>query len=98
MELPKKEFVPATLRFLKSKGDPYLSLQAKRMKAIDHNSLASKKAPSLFSYRSGASTAPRSVVTNAPDTKSYASSRVDMELEFLAKHVEIEREKRRKMN
>lgn len=39
---------------------------------------------------------PKSVST-AFDTKSYASSRVDIELEYLAKEVDLERDRRRKL-
>ena len=40
--------------------------------------------------------APKSVTT-AFDTKSFASSKVDIELEYLAKEVELERDRRRKL-
>ena len=36
-------------------------------------------------------------MTTAFDTKSFASSKVDIELEYLAKEVELERDRRRKL-
>lgn len=40
--------------------------------------------------------APRSVTT-AFDAKSFASSKVDIELEYLAREVDLERDRRRKL-
>lgn len=38
-----------------------------------------------------------SISTTTEDVKSYASSKIDIELEYLAKKVEFERQKRRKL-
>jgi hypothetical protein len=38
-----------------------------------------------------------SIFTTTEDVKSYASSKIDIELEYLAKKVEFERQKRRKL-
>lgn len=54
-------------------------------------------AKTVFSYKSSATSAHPHSQTTAFDTKSFASSRVDIELEYLAKEVDFERERRRKL-
>lgn len=51
----------------------------------------------VFSYRSAATSAAPKSVTTAFDTKSYCSSKVDIELEYLAREVDLERDRRRKL-
>ncbi len=52
----------------------------------------------VISYKSAASTARAGKALSLIfDSRSLASSKIDLELEFLAKEVDIEREKRRKL-
>lgn len=54
-------------------------------------------AKTVFSYKSGMTSAKPKSVSTAFDSKSFASSRVDIELEYLAKEVDLERDRRRKL-